>query len=81
MLPTCKEVSEQLSENLDQPVKGFRWFKLKLHLLMCVYCRRYGKQLELSTKTVNLVDSKTEPSDALKEKALENFRKCQCDKK
>lgn len=81
MLPTCKQVAEQLSENIDQPVKGLKWLKLKLHLLICVYCRRYGKQLELSSKTINLVDTKEyQPDQALKEIMMQRFKDCHCNK-
>ena len=52
MLPSCKEVAELASENLDNPVKGRRWLKFKLHLMMCTYCRRYKKQMGITKKTV-----------------------------
>ncbi|TQV89155.1 hypothetical protein [Aliikangiella coralliicola] len=81
MLPSCKQVAEQLSENIDQPVTGFRWLKLKLHLLMCAYCRRYGSQIEISSKTINLMGQEKKPSEALKEKMMAHYRDCRCDDK
>jgi len=76
MLPSCKQVAEQLSENMEQPITGLSWFKLKLHLIMCQVCRLYGKQIELSAKTVNLLDSKETPSQALKQEILQHYRDC-----
>ena len=52
MLPSCREVAELASENLDNPIKGTRWLKFKLHLLMCTYCRRYVKQMGIAKNTV-----------------------------
>ncbi|MDH5433995.1 MAG: hypothetical protein OEY19_08615 [Gammaproteobacteria bacterium] len=65
MLPTCREVAEQLSENIDKPISGFRWFKLKLHLLMCVYCRRYDKQLNITSKAIKLSELTKAPNKEL----------------
>ncbi len=76
MLSSCRRAAEQLSEHMDEPLTGLKWFKLKFHILVCVYCRRYGKQLEISAKTLNQLDSKTEPSDSLKREAIEHFRDC-----
>jgi hypothetical protein len=83
MLPKCRHVAEQLSEDFDEPITGFKRFKLKLHLLICVYCRRYGKQIQLSSNTVKLIekDAKPKPSDALKETMLARFRKSCSDRK
>ncbi len=78
MIPTCKQVTEILSEDLDQPVTGLRRFKLKLHLAICRYCRRYGAQMNLACKTVNLLtertESHTEIDDSLRQALLDEFR-------
>ncbi|MET1255850.1 hypothetical protein [Aliikangiella maris] len=77
MLPSCKQVAEQLSENLDQPVTGLRWIKLKLHLLICHYCRQYGKQIKTAAHTINLLEPKVALNEKLKEKLLEHYRQVQ----
>lgn len=81
MLPNCREVAEQLSENIDKPLTGMRWLKLKLHLLMCSYCRRYSKQIDLSAKTVKLNEKSIKPNEVLKQKLLQEYRECYGDKK
>ncbi len=83
MLPKCREVAEQLSENIDQPVTGFKRFKLKLHLLLCAYCRRYGKQIELSSDTLNSIDknNKPKPSDSFKASMISRYKKLFSDSK
>ncbi len=92
MLPNCKQVAEMLSEDLDQPISGFRRFKFKLHLVMCRYCRRYGEQLQLASETFErLVERQAEKfkgvDENLKNKLLVEFRAihqnnqhgCKCD--
>lgn len=79
MLPSCKEVVQMLSENMDQPIMGYRKFKLKLHLIMCKHCRRYGEQLELADKTFEVIVDKQaedagEVNPELREQLLAEFR-------
>ncbi len=44
--PTCKEAARRQSEAMDQRLSSSRRLGLKLHLLLCKWCRRYGKQLK-----------------------------------
>ena len=78
MLPNCKQVAEQLSEHIDQPLTGVRWVKMKLHLALCAYCRLYGKQLEISSKTVQSLEQQKQPSEELCNNAAKAFREMHC---
>jgi hypothetical protein len=51
---TCKDASRLVSENQERPL-GFRerW-GLRLHLWMCVSCRRFERQLELMRRLLRL---------------------------
>lgn len=80
MLPTCRQIAEQLSDNLDQPITGIKWVKLKIHLMMCHFCRLYGKQIKLSSKTINLVEPKLEPSEEFKQAMVQHYKDCHCKK-
>jgi len=73
-LPTCKQVCEQLSENIDETISGPKKFKLKLHLLMCRLCRRYDHQLQLSVKTINLLEKSYHPNHSVKQRALQQYQ-------
>lgn len=80
VLPKCRKVAEQLSENIDEPITGFKKFLLKLHLKMCSYCQRYGKQIELSSKTIDSLNTKATheeslPDDDLKKKVVSDYKK------
>src|SRR5438477_4619149 len=45
VIPTCREASRLQSVALDQPLSLPKRFGLRLHLLVCKWCRRYGKQI------------------------------------
>jgi len=41
----CQEAARAQSELLDHPLPPARRIGLKLHLLICKWCRRYGQQI------------------------------------
>jgi hypothetical protein len=43
--PNCREASRLQSHALDQPLSLPKRFGLRMHLLICKWCRRYGKQI------------------------------------
>lgn len=43
--PNCREASRLQSRALDEPLCFPRRLGLRIHLVLCVWCRRYGKQL------------------------------------
>jgi hypothetical protein len=45
--PTCREAVRTQSEMLDHPLPVGKRMGLWLHLLVCRWCRRYGKQIHL----------------------------------
>ena len=44
--PACKESTRLQSEALDRRLSGSEKLGLRLHLLLCKWCRRYGEQLK-----------------------------------
>ena len=44
-MPTCRQAGRLQSEALDRPLSLPKRFGLGLHLMLCKWCRRYGKQL------------------------------------
>jgi len=78
MLPNCKQVAEQVSEHIDQPLTGIRWLKFKLHLIMCAYCRLYDKQLGIATKTVSSIEECDQPSEELTENVTRTYKDIHC---
>jgi len=45
LLPSCRDASRLQSESLDRELSFSKRFGLSLHLLICKWCRRYGKQI------------------------------------
>jgi len=43
--PDCCEAVRAQSEALDHPLPPLRRLGLRLHLLLCTWCRRYGRQI------------------------------------
>jgi hypothetical protein len=43
--PNCREAVRAQSEALDHPLPMSKRLGLWLHLLICKWCRRYGKQI------------------------------------
>lgn len=42
---TCKEATRLVSESLDRELSFRQRFGLRVHLLLCHFCRRYKRQL------------------------------------
>ena len=45
LMPSCREAARLQSEALDRPLAPGQRFGLRLHLLLCQWCRRYGRQI------------------------------------
>src|SRR5438477_7046150 len=43
--PSCKAATRLQSEGLDRKLPLRQRFGLRVHLLLCKWCRRYGKQI------------------------------------
>lgn len=53
LLPTCREASRLQSDALDQSLPLPKRFGLRVHLLVCKWCRRYGNQIRFLRQAVN----------------------------
>jgi hypothetical protein len=45
LAPNCRDASRLQSEALDKKLSFVQRFGLGLHLVVCKWCRRYGKQI------------------------------------
>ena len=43
--PRCREAVRLQSEQMDHPLEWWQRLGLKIHLLLCKWCRRYGRQI------------------------------------
>ena len=44
---SCKQISMLISQSLDTPLPLTRRMGIRLHLMMCIFCRRYNRHLHL----------------------------------
>ena len=44
--PNCKEAIRLQSDALDRPLSRMQRIGLRIHLALCVWCSRYGKQIK-----------------------------------
>jgi hypothetical protein len=47
MMPSCREISQMVSEAMDQRLPLRKRLAIRFHISMCALCRRYEKQLQL----------------------------------
>jgi len=59
----CKKVSMMVSESMDRKFPIHRRLLLATHLLMCKYCNRFKKQLQILRHAVSLEDIHEEVID------------------
>ncbi len=52
LAPNCREASRLQSEGLDHSLSLAQRLSLRLHLLLCKWCRRYGKEIRLLRRVV-----------------------------
>ncbi len=57
---TCKDASRLVSETQDRPLGIWERLGLRLHILMCVNCRRFERQIQLLRKVVRKSTSHAE---------------------
>ena len=49
---TCKEATRLVSEAQDRRLGWFERVGLGIHLLICVWCRRYARQIRFLTRAL-----------------------------
>jgi hypothetical protein len=52
LLPTCRDVARLQSESLDHSLSFPKRLGMRVHLLVCSWCRRYGKQIHFLQQAV-----------------------------
>lgn len=71
---SCKHTVEQGSDYIDGELSFWRKVEMKAHLIICVHCRRYVKQLR---QTISMLAKKSyqEPSEPLVEELKQEYQK------
>jgi len=45
--PPCREVVRLLSDGMERPLPFYKRIALRLHFLICTWCVRYHRQIEM----------------------------------
>ncbi|NVJ49826.1 MAG: zf-HC2 domain-containing protein [Gammaproteobacteria bacterium] len=73
-IPSCKQVTELSSLQLDESLPRLQRVALRVHLMMCQSCRRYVKQMELTSDIVQRWLTRREMPEAVKQRLLAQWR-------
>ena len=52
IMPSCKDITEHSSDYLDRNLSFMERLSFKMHVFMCVNCKRYVSQLKLTIATI-----------------------------
>lgn len=78
-LPPCEEITHRLSESLDRRMSLKERFILRLHLMTCTWCTKYGRQItfisEAAGSSRNVVDREEKPRARLPEEARQAIKR------
>jgi predicted anti-sigma-YlaC factor YlaD len=69
----CQDISERASDFLDGKLPLGVRVQVRLHLLMCRFCREYVRQMALVVRTLKRLPA-DRPTDDVKAKLLALFR-------
>lgn len=61
----CKQASELVSQSLDRPLSWSNRLQLKLHLLICKFCKRFFKQMHGMKHAAKQMQQNIESDDSI----------------
>lgn len=67
---SCKDITQKADQYLEKELPWHTRLSFKMHLFMCVNCRRYISQIGLTIKTLGKFNKETPEVD---DKYLENL--------
>ena len=76
LAPNCRDAVRLQSEAMERSLSPARWLGLKIHLVLCKWCRRYGEQIRFLRAASRHHPEQPAPGDAtLSPAARERIRK------
>ena len=57
---SCKQASQLLSQSLDRRLSWRERMGLRLHLMVCDVCRRFGRQIAIMRRAIRLMVRRAE---------------------
>ena len=72
--PNCREAIRLQSDALDHPLPRLQRIGLRIHLALCVWCSRYGKQIKFLRSAAQHCDPH-QPKQILPREARERIKR------
>ncbi len=60
-MPSCQDITKHSSDYLDHNLPWWKRLGFRVHLFMCLNCRRYLDQLKLTIATIGKIQTATPP--------------------
>jgi hypothetical protein len=73
--PNCREAIRLQSESLDRPLSWPKSIGLRIHLVLCIWCSRYGRQIKFLRTAAQRCDHDHEPKQILPREARERIKR------
>lgn len=72
----CRQVTRLVSKSMDTKLRWYQWLGMRIHLLYCVWCRRYASQVGFLRKACHHLGKEPQatPSQTLSAEAKEKMR-------
>lgn len=77
--PPCGEVTQLLSQSLEQPLSLRQRIGIRLHYLICIWCERYMRQLHLLRDAMHRHPHETDAAPSLSAKARARLKRSLAD--
>ncbi|MFT5012458.1 MAG: putative anti-sigma-YlaC factor YlaD [Patiriisocius sp.] len=78
---TCKDITTDAHALLDGELSLWHRVRVRFHLMICQYCRRFVRQLGLTVDTLGNLDAldekKFEPTDSEIDSVVERLKQAQ----
>jgi anti-sigma factor RsiW len=72
-MKTCREVYEEASDLLDGQLPLLSRLEMRMHLLLCVHCRRYVRHLRLLVQCLAVRGRLSTPPAGFVERVIEHL--------
>jgi hypothetical protein len=75
LMPSCREALRLQSAALDSPLPLLQRMGLKMHLMLCVWCSRYGRQIKFLRHTAQHCEHHLETAPPLSAEARQKIKR------
>ena len=63
-LDTCQQMAPVMSDSMERRLGPVNWIKLRIHLFVCLWCRRYLQQIKMLRRVARKARVKQVPPTA-----------------